>query len=230
MNLIVRFYWQHDLDLIGLAACPDFSMGKWLKRAVISYARGEPLSIPIPEPPEKTVVLANTYAHFVLISGKDDDVIAVMKSIRYGQRNAAIKQIFRAYLSQPFFTPYLDTAMYQVETKNGHRHGDGGYVSRRPRGKVLPKPPERLLKTQEEVKEEIAAEDAVRKSAAAVSSAASPEPAGCPAFSGKGAVMEPKKRSRYADWDDDACEAKRDEMVSGGSFDLFSSLDNIIDD
>ena len=47
MNLIVRFYWQHDLDLIGLAACPDFSMGKWLKRAVISYARGEPLSIPI---------------------------------------------------------------------------------------------------------------------------------------------------------------------------------------
>lgn len=230
MNLIVRFYWQHDLDLIGLAACPDFSMGKWLKRAVISYARGEPLSIPIPDPPEKTVVLANTYAHFVLIPGKDDDVIAVMKSIRYGQRNAAIKQIFRAYLSEPFFTPYLDTAMYQVETKNGHRHGDGGYVSRRPRGKVLPKPPERLLKTQEEVKEEIAAEDAARKTAAAVSSAASPEPATHTASSGKDSGAGTKKRSRYADWDDDAGEAKRDETASGRSFDLFSSLDKIIDD
>ena len=41
MNVIVRFYWQHDLDLVALAMHPDFDMGPQFKRAVIAYARGD---------------------------------------------------------------------------------------------------------------------------------------------------------------------------------------------
>ena len=32
MNVIVRLYWQHDLDLIALAKHPDFEIGRWMKK------------------------------------------------------------------------------------------------------------------------------------------------------------------------------------------------------
>ena len=38
MNVIVRLYWQHDLDLVALTLHPMFEMGKWMKKAMIAYA------------------------------------------------------------------------------------------------------------------------------------------------------------------------------------------------
>ena len=35
MNVIVRLYWQHDLDLVALTLHPMFEMGKWMKKAMI---------------------------------------------------------------------------------------------------------------------------------------------------------------------------------------------------
>ncbi len=40
MNVIVRLYWQHDLDLVALTLHPMFEMGKWMKKAMIAYAQG----------------------------------------------------------------------------------------------------------------------------------------------------------------------------------------------
>lgn len=34
MNVIVRLYWQHDLDLVALTLHPMFEMGKWMKKAM----------------------------------------------------------------------------------------------------------------------------------------------------------------------------------------------------
>ena len=36
MNVIVRLYWQHDLDLVALTLHPMFEMGKWMKKAMIA--------------------------------------------------------------------------------------------------------------------------------------------------------------------------------------------------
>ena len=41
MNVIVRLYWQHDLDLVALTLHPMFEMGKWMKKAMIAYAQGD---------------------------------------------------------------------------------------------------------------------------------------------------------------------------------------------
>ena len=65
MNVIVRLYWQHDLDLVALTLHPMFEMGKWMKKAMIAYAQGdEEFHIPLPPemPPEKP--LENCDAHF----------------------------------------------------------------------------------------------------------------------------------------------------------------------
>ena len=50
MNVIVRLYWQHDLDLVALTLHPMFEMGKWMKKAMIAYAQGdEEFHIPLPQ-------------------------------------------------------------------------------------------------------------------------------------------------------------------------------------
>ena len=68
MNVIVRLYWQHDLDLVALTLHPMFEMGKWMKKAMIAYAQGdEEFHIPLPPemPPEKP--LENCDAHLLWI-------------------------------------------------------------------------------------------------------------------------------------------------------------------
>ena len=40
MNVIVRFYWQHDLDLVALVKHPDFEMDVMMKEALSAYVRG----------------------------------------------------------------------------------------------------------------------------------------------------------------------------------------------
>ena len=51
MNVIVRFYWQHDLDLVALVKHPDFEMDVMMKEALSAYVRGnKDFSIPLPAP------------------------------------------------------------------------------------------------------------------------------------------------------------------------------------
>ena len=98
MNVIVRLYWQHDLDLVALTLHPMFEMGKWMKKAMIAYAqRDEEFHIPLPPemPPEKP--LENCDAHFALDSKNEieNEVIKILQQFRNGQRNSVIKLIFR---------------------------------------------------------------------------------------------------------------------------------------
>lgn len=123
MNVIVRLYWQHDLDLVALAAHPMFEMGKWLKKAMIAYTEGDvEFHIPLPPemPPEK--LLVNSDAHFALDPNNESEakVIAVLQKFRNGQRNSAIKHIFRRYLDNLFLNPYFDTVMYQVKARGNY--------------------------------------------------------------------------------------------------------------
>ncbi len=120
--MIVRLYWQHDLDLIALYMHPDFDMGKWFKKAVIAYARGDSgFSIPLPGRIPHDVTLESCSTHFALVPGKDDDVIACMNGFRYGHRNSALKNIFRSYLEGLYLEPYYNEKMYKTKVRGSSR-------------------------------------------------------------------------------------------------------------
>lgn len=125
MNAIVRFYWQHDLDLIALAVHPDFDMGKWFKKAIIAWARGdEDFTIPLPDKPQPFFTeLNNTNIHFRLSPQKEDDVISKLNGIRTGFRNSAIKLIFRSYLDKPYLMPYFNTQTYLTKSRRQKTEG-----------------------------------------------------------------------------------------------------------
>ena len=124
MNVIVRLYWQHDLDLISLALHPDFQLGVWMKRAVTAYARGEHLEIPLPGPQPFPVDVENMATHFVLNPTKDQDVIAALNGFRTGYRNSVIKVIFRYYLNSPRLDPFYNDETYHVKTRRKKRKSE----------------------------------------------------------------------------------------------------------
>lgn len=118
MNVIVRFYWQHDLDLVALAMHPDFDMGPQFKRAVIAYARGdEEFRIPLPRSMPYRVELDNCCTHFRLTPGKDDDVIEFLNGFRTGFRNSIMKQIFRQFLEGIYMDPYLNEDTFRSKSR-----------------------------------------------------------------------------------------------------------------
>lgn len=118
MNVIVRFYWQHDLDLVALNMHPLFNMGEAMRLALIAYARENwDFTIPLPDDMPYQVELDNCYAHFSLIPGEDDDVIACLNGFRSGFRNSALKLIFRRFLSGEYFAPLFNDDTYIVKSR-----------------------------------------------------------------------------------------------------------------
>ena len=116
-HISVRFYWQHDLDLLPLCFSKDFEMGLWLKAAVRAYARNESLLIPVPPKPDFPIEVDNYNARFTLNSVEDADVIDALSQFRKGFCNSAIKTIFRFYLDRPNLDPFLDYKSYLVKTR-----------------------------------------------------------------------------------------------------------------
>lgn len=122
MNIIVRLYWQHDLDLVALCMHPDFDMKTWVKRAMIAFSKGDTgFSIPLPRPMPYRVELDNCCIHFGLTPGVDDETISCMNGFRYGQRNSAIKNIFRMYLEGAYLDPYYNDKMFDVKKRGSKR-------------------------------------------------------------------------------------------------------------
>lgn len=123
MNVIVRLYWQHDLDLVALTLHPMFEMGKWMKKAMIAYAQGdEEFHIPLPPEMPLEKPLENSDAHFALDPKNEieNEVIKILQQFRNGQRNSVIKLIFRNYLDELFLKPYIDTNTYIVKARGNY--------------------------------------------------------------------------------------------------------------
>lgn len=122
MNIIVRFYWQYNLDLVALAMHPDFDMSYWVKQAITAEARGiKDFSIPLPESQPYSIDLESNYIHFQLDPEEDDDVISYILGIRYGFRNSAIKIIFRKYLEEPFLDVFWNEETYRTKARGKDR-------------------------------------------------------------------------------------------------------------
>lgn len=109
MNIMVRLYTRHDLDLIALKKNKYFDFNKCLKLAVIAWARGDNYSIPSPPTSTENVFfeLKPVALHFTL--GKnEEDVIEKLKNIKYGYRNSFLKNLFRYYMCSPELSIYYD--------------------------------------------------------------------------------------------------------------------------
>lgn len=115
-DLVVRIYWQHDLDLATLCYYKDFSVSYWMKQALIAYVRNDPdFSIPVPEEMPLAIEHKNKHAHFVLNEETEADVIEFVQSFRYGFRNNGIKQIMRSYLADHFLNVYTCSSLYTIK-------------------------------------------------------------------------------------------------------------------
>lgn len=120
MNIIVRFYWQHDLDLVALAAHPEFDTAYWIKQALIAEVRGRrDFTIPLPSSIPYSVDLESNYVFFKLYMDEDEDIIHYLNGLRTGFRNSAIKIIFRKYLENPFLDVFFNENTYRTKSR-GH--------------------------------------------------------------------------------------------------------------
>ena len=115
-DLVIRMYWQHDLDLVTLCYYKDFSISYWMKQALIAYVRkDETFRIPVPEEQPIMIEHKNRYAHFKLNPKTEADVIDFVRSFRYGFCNNGVKQIMRSYLSEHFLNVYMRTSSYSMK-------------------------------------------------------------------------------------------------------------------
>lgn len=118
MNLTVRLYWQHDLDLICLHVSPDFpSFGILCKKALCAYVRGTEFSIPVPDEFHWNKYVDSKTCVVHLDQEKDKDVIQFMEGIKYGFRCNFLKQIVRGYMDFCFVTPYRKENSVNVKSR-----------------------------------------------------------------------------------------------------------------
>lgn len=118
MCIIVRFYWQHDLDLIALAHDPSIKMGTLIKEALTAYVHKTDFSIAPPHKPESPIKLDTYSTHFLLNLEKDADVIDYLNHVREGYRNSVIKHILRSYFPKPVIEEvYFNNEFYQTKSR-----------------------------------------------------------------------------------------------------------------
>ena len=130
MNVTVRFYWQHDLDLLGIAFDKEMkNISKLSKEALCAYVRDEEYVIQVPDT-EKFGKMDSISTSFYLNPNKDQDIIEFLKSIRIGFRCSVIKQIIRGYLDNVFINPFY-TGSAEVKSR-GHEKTDENKKEKKP--------------------------------------------------------------------------------------------------
>lgn len=99
MNVTLRLYKRHDLDLIPIIRNKEFKLTVQMKNAIRAYMTGSPFEIPAPESvsirEERSVYLL----HFSIHREKEADIFAFVTNIKYGKRNGALKNLLRFYLN-----------------------------------------------------------------------------------------------------------------------------------
>ena len=118
MDVYVRLYWQHDLDLIALHYSPSVpKVGFLMKEALAAHVRNTPYEVYVPEKIMFRQPIKSCNANVRLYEGKDDDLIDYIKSLHYGLRSNAMKMILRNYLNHMFILPYAQGSGISFKTK-----------------------------------------------------------------------------------------------------------------
>lgn len=152
-NIIVRFSWQHDPDLIILFHDPRFQgrqakcskhnphpqsnpRNAFIKKILLAYLHGEDVEIPPPLLPTKAITITNYAIHFSidLENEKDQQINAFLNSIRDGYRNSVIKNIIRYYYTRNngVMIDYLNNPLYIMKSKTSKKEKSGTVLPHKP--------------------------------------------------------------------------------------------------
>ncbi len=152
-NIIVRFSWQHDPDLIILFHDPRFQgrqakcskhnphpqsnpRNAFIKKILLAYLYGEDVEIPPPLLPTKAITITNYAIHFSidLENEKDQQINAFLNSIRDGYRNSVIKNIIRYYYTRNngVMIDYLNNPLYIMKSKTRKKEKSGTVLPPKP--------------------------------------------------------------------------------------------------
>lgn len=104
MEFEVKFYRLHDLDIVGLRDL-GYPVQAMLRKALIEYAHGNPIHYIIDEP--NAMTFTETKSFRVKIRLKDEDTIAMLKSLRPRHRNGFCKALLRNSLVHQTLAPYF---------------------------------------------------------------------------------------------------------------------------
>lgn len=110
MQITVRLYRQHDMDLVGLYRTKDFKFQRHMKNALKAYAEGKDYCIHHPGDKDirKGYVPKIVQMHIYLTPEQDESAISVLQTIRDGYRGAFLKALFRKYLNNEPLAAYKD--------------------------------------------------------------------------------------------------------------------------
>lgn len=107
MDILIRFYVAHDLDLLELKARENFDMRATIKKALRAFVRNEDFIVSIPNEKPKNNFFKNDCLSIRIKNSKDQDIIDFITNIRPGLRNSAIKNILRNYIPAFNIEPYM---------------------------------------------------------------------------------------------------------------------------
>ncbi|MFR3808645.1 MAG: hypothetical protein ACLTX3_06770 [Lachnospiraceae bacterium] len=148
-NIIVRFSWRYDPDLIILFHDPRFQgrqakcskhnphpqsnpRNAFIKKILLAYLHGEDVEIPPPLLcPQRRSPLQIMPFIFLLISKmkKINKSMHFLNSIRDGYRNSVIKNIIRYYYTRNngVMIDYLNNPLYIMKSKTSKKEKSGMY-------------------------------------------------------------------------------------------------------
>lgn len=125
MNVTMRFYRRHDVDLLLLHKTDGFSLKDAIKEAVLMhFGLMDEKRIPYPSA-SKPVKDFNsiTMIHLLLHEDVESDmaIIKILKDIPIGYRNSFLKNLVRYHLDMPKQFMYYDDKIFFGK---GEQHGD----------------------------------------------------------------------------------------------------------
>ena len=116
MKQIIRMYKRHDMDLITIYKTSGISLHKAIYNSLKAYVNKDVYLIKTPEAVTNMSII-NFNSHYQIIlnldDNKDADIIAWLKKIKKGMRNAAIKMVVRGCL--------VGTTAYACSTDDNDR-------------------------------------------------------------------------------------------------------------
>lgn len=129
MNITMRIYRLHDLDLMYLYKMPGVSIQKIIKVVLKSYVKdrnsinGIRERVDIPRIIHDKNIPQSALIHIYLNEGEDDEVIEWINQVPKGLRNSLLKNILRGYVNFPITIPYeTEVTTETTEHKGSHNH------------------------------------------------------------------------------------------------------------
>lgn len=109
MQIPVRLYRQHDMDLLRVYMNKSIRLTVEMRNALIAYANNKPYSIYVVDsPPDyKGYLKPSIMIHVSIDDKKHPEVISLLEKLKKGQRCAFIKTLTRRYMTELPLSAYF---------------------------------------------------------------------------------------------------------------------------